>query len=570
MAVMSSVVFYIIPALLGRAYDMKNDTVGPDIFRVEDTKNARVIPKYMTTCEYKVVSELSEATDFLDVSGKLSLKLKSGNINLEGTGNYLKETKSFRNKVDLLVKVHYETIIKTLPSEIKPMSEWPDMVKNTGMTHYIRSITYGGDLIASLRFTTKNEEDKETIKGTIAGELNSESGSFGGGLKGGLEKVREKIGDTANLDINYYATVPLGNEVPRTLDGLVELVQKFPEDAKAVNDGYGVPLTMEIFSLEGLDKNVRTYWQTLALKDEMDVLDEEYSDVRNAKQRLSDWMQTMPPNLPKEQNDKIGEFATKLDKIDRIFGEVIANLNLSAEATGDQFKPAFEAYQGDREVSIPNLYVKDLSKLKKEVLDGTPSIEADFGGSHYTHWGTDQCPSETKLVFGGVMSTTDRSSIGSSQYTCLPKDKQFPSGEKSSEDIEDYPQVQQVAFVSRKQGADQKKKTIKCASCRVPGKSTTTMLTAKTECPSGWKKQYQGVLISTDYQQVRGELVCVDTSQSFEEVSINSEELTVVTEVSPKCGNYPCEGGVKETTALSCVVCSITKKSDSVADFLVL
>ncbi|GBM40187.1 hypothetical protein AVEN_182016-1, partial [Araneus ventricosus] len=63
------------------------------------------------------------------------------------------------------------------------MSEWPTMVKDSGMTHYIRSITYGGDLIASVRFTTKSEEDKETIKGTIAGELNSESGSFGGGLK---------------------------------------------------------------------------------------------------------------------------------------------------------------------------------------------------------------------------------------------------------------------------------------------------------------------------------------------------------------------------------------------------
>ncbi|GBM18581.1 hypothetical protein AVEN_93285-1, partial [Araneus ventricosus] len=79
----------------------------------------------------------------------------------------------------------------------------------------------------------------------------------------GLEKVREKIGDTANMDINYYATVPLGNEIPRTLDGLVQLVQDFPEQAKAVNEGYGVPLIMEVFSLEALDKNIRTYWQTL-------------------------------------------------------------------------------------------------------------------------------------------------------------------------------------------------------------------------------------------------------------------------------------------------------------------
>ncbi|GBO14000.1 hypothetical protein AVEN_44207-1, partial [Araneus ventricosus] len=204
-----------------------------------------------------------------------------------------------------------------------------------------------------------------------------------------------------------------------------------------------------------------------------------------------------------------------------------------------------------------------------ETQEGSP-LEGDFGGSHYTHWGTDTCPTDSTLVFGGIMSTTDRSSIGSSQYTCLPKDKQYPSGKTDDEEIEDYPQVQQVAFISRKKGADNKLKTIKCASCRVPGKSTTTMLTAKTDCPSGWKKQYQGTLISTDYQQVRGELVCLDTSQSFEQVSSDSEDLTVVTEVSPKCGSYPCSGGVSVNTALPCVVCSITKKSESLSDFLVL
>ncbi|KAF8769801.1 hypothetical protein HNY73_017410 [Argiope bruennichi] len=568
---MSSIVFYVIPALLGRAYDLKNDSVGADLFRVEVTQNAKIIEKYMTTSEYKVVSELSEATDFLDVSGKLSLKLKTGNTNLEGAGNYLKETKSFRNKVDLLVKVHYETIIKTLPAEIKPISNWQDSVKDTGMTHYVRSILYGGDLIASVRFTTKKDEDKEVIKATVAGELNSDSGSFGGGLKGGLEKVREKIGDTASMDINYYATVPLGKEIPRTLDGLVQLVQEFPEQTKAVNDGYGVPLSMEVFSLEALDKNIKTYYQTLALQDQMLILDEQLSDIQNSKQRLADWLQTMPPNLPKEQNDMIGEFATKLDSIDRVFSEVIANLNLSAEAEGDQFKPAFAAYMGDREEAIPNMYVKDLSRLKKEVLDGTPSLEGDFGGSHYTHWGSDACPSQTVLVFGGVMSTTDRDSIGSSQYTCMPNDKQYPEGNNNSDDeIGDYPQVQQVAFVSRKKNGEQKRKAIKCSSCRVPGKSTTTMLVAKTECPSGWVKQYQGTLISTDIQQVRGQLVCLDTSKPFEDISEDTESLTVVTEVSPKCGSYPCSGGVSASTALPCVVCSITKKTSSISDFLTI
>ncbi|GFT54797.1 uncharacterized protein NPIL_278641 [Nephila pilipes] len=565
---MSSLVIYVIPALLGRAYDLKNNTVGPDLFKVEDTKNAKVIERYMTTSEYRIISELTEASDFLGVSGALALKLKTGSVNVEGKGSYIKDTKDLSNKVDLLVKVHFETVCLTMPTTIKPIPDWQDRLKGTVATHYVRSILYGGDLIASVRFTAKNDEDKEIIKAKVQGELNSGSGSFGGGLKGGLEKIRESIGDSANMDINYYATVPIGDEIPRTIEGLIDLVNKFPEETKKVNDGYGVPLRLEVFSLECLNKDIKTYYQTLVLADQMVILDEQFSDVRNAKLRLTEWLKTVPPVLPKEQINKIGEFQTKLDSIDKIFCETIANLDLSPEADGSQFKAAFAAYLGSREEAIPNMYVKELSKLKKEVLDGTESFETDFGGSHYTYWGADSCPGSAKLVFNGTMSATDRDSIGSSEYTCLPSSRQYPTQTANDEDIEDYPQVQPVAFVSRKKDVAQKEKLVKCCNCRVPGKSTTTVLVGTTDCPAGWDVQYPGTLVSTDFEQVRGELICLDTSKSFESPSTNTDTMTILTEVSPKCGSYPCSNGVSETTALPCVVCSITKKSDTKADFL--
>lgn len=51
-------------------------------------------------------------------------------------------------------------------------------------THYVRSITYGGDLVASLRFTAKNSADREKIRAAVQANLQADSGSFGLGIEG--------------------------------------------------------------------------------------------------------------------------------------------------------------------------------------------------------------------------------------------------------------------------------------------------------------------------------------------------------------------------------------------------
>ncbi|GIY90729.1 MACPF domain-containing protein [Caerostris extrusa] len=175
---MSNVLLYAIPALLGRAYNMKNDTIGPDLFKIEDTKNAKVIHRYMTNSEYKIVSQLSEASDFLDVDGKMAIKLKIGATKVEGEGSYLKVTSSLRHKVDILVKVVYETVTETIPASIEPRKDWEESLKGTDSTHYVRSITYGGTLLGIVRFNAETDADKAVIKALCEAEMSSKSGSF--------------------------------------------------------------------------------------------------------------------------------------------------------------------------------------------------------------------------------------------------------------------------------------------------------------------------------------------------------------------------------------------------------
>lgn len=60
-----------------------------------------------------MVTDTQEARDFLGVSGELSLKIKTGKVQIEGLGQYLKETYSRSKVVEILVKVHYETVSET-------------------------------------------------------------------------------------------------------------------------------------------------------------------------------------------------------------------------------------------------------------------------------------------------------------------------------------------------------------------------------------------------------------------------------------------------------------------------
>ncbi|GBO11544.1 hypothetical protein AVEN_35414-1 [Araneus ventricosus] len=208
-----------------------------------------------------MVSDTQEARDFLGVTGDLSLKIKTGNVQIEGLGDYLRETYSRSKVVEILVKVHYETETLTIPSTAKPRPNWKLLDLRDVGTHYVRSITYGGDLVASLRFTAKNSADREKIRAIVQANLQADTGSFGLGIEGNFSRLQEDLKDMSTLEINYYATVPIKG-VPNTMESLMELVEDFPEQTKKVNKGKGVPLTMELFPLSAIDNDVPRFLES--------------------------------------------------------------------------------------------------------------------------------------------------------------------------------------------------------------------------------------------------------------------------------------------------------------------
>ncbi|GFU03144.1 stonustoxin subunit alpha [Trichonephila clavipes] len=106
----TAVMMYVLPMLLGQTYDLGKEKPGLQIFPADIEKNATVVQHYFTDSQFRMVENSEEVKDFLSISGKLSLKIKAGMVDVSGEGSYLKDSSSKTNGIEILVKVHFETV----------------------------------------------------------------------------------------------------------------------------------------------------------------------------------------------------------------------------------------------------------------------------------------------------------------------------------------------------------------------------------------------------------------------------------------------------------------------------
>lgn len=71
---------------------------------------------------------------------------------------------------------------------------------------------------------------------------------------GKFEKIDHKLKGSSSLEIKYYATVPLA-VFPTTIDELIDLARRFPDQVKRTNDGNGIPIRAELVPLTHFKDN---------------------------------------------------------------------------------------------------------------------------------------------------------------------------------------------------------------------------------------------------------------------------------------------------------------------------
>ncbi|GFX93325.1 uncharacterized protein TNCV_151311 [Trichonephila clavipes] len=240
---------YILPLLLGRTFNLDTMQIGVDIFPKNVTDNPIIIQNPVTETKYKVVDNTIDSRNLLDVSGSFSLNIKGGLFKAGASGAYLTDKYNRENTVEVAVRAVYQTVTEQLPSDAKPNELWKTLGEAVG-THFVRSITYGGELIVALRLECNSTRDKQRIKAAV--DVGGRIEIFDVGLEVEGEYMKDVSKTVESTQIKVFSSIPL-SKAPNDMDILKETMKNFPEDLKNFNKGRGIPIKIELWPLSLLD-----------------------------------------------------------------------------------------------------------------------------------------------------------------------------------------------------------------------------------------------------------------------------------------------------------------------------
>ncbi|XP_033111229.1 short-chain collagen C4-like [Anneissia japonica] len=158
----------------------------------------------------------------------------------------------------------------------------------------------------------------------------------------------------------------------------------------------------------------------------------------------------------------------------------------------------------------------------------------------YVRWGRDDCnPDTSDIVYSGKVTKCYY------EFECY----EDHGGSRSLLYGAEYETNTYAPFSDVHDG------DIVCALCLARGRSTTSMIPAKRTCPSGWTKEYGGLLMGSVHGHGGHDYLCIDRNpQARHGSSVNNNgHLFYATE--GVCGSLPCPP-YANGNEITCVVCS--------------
>ena len=128
------------------------------------------------------------------------------------------------------------------------------------------------------------------------------------------------------------------------------------------------------------------------------------------------------------------------------------------------------------------------------------------GGVSYVRWGRTTCPSGAELVYYGRMGASDHTHEGGGgNFICMPEED--PEYINYAPGVRGYSYVFGTEYWATANAAPFQSlhnHNAPCSLCFVPSKGTVAMIPAKISCPSGWRKEYAGYLMTSYHGTGRG------------------------------------------------------------------
>ena len=175
------------------------------------------------------------------------------------------------------------------------------------------------------------------------------------------------------------------------------------------------------------------------------------------------------------------------------------------------------------------------------------------GAVSYFRWGNSTCSVGADIIYSGVVAGSYSSHSGAAvDPLCLHPDPQYLQYQNGyQKHVYVYGAEYQIDSNSPLNNANDR--NVPCALCTVYGRTSVITIPSRTECPSGWRREYYGYLMAGYYSQSAAtQFTCVDKDlQQIPGSGDNTNGYLFYTAETQCDQHIPCSD--KE---LTCVVCT--------------
>lgn len=207
---------------------------------------------------------------------------------------------------------------------------------------------------------------------------------------------------------------------------------------------------------------------------------------------------------------------------------------------------------------------KQRSKIEKQTaeLEKLRAVQTSRGSS-YIRWGRTTCSGDATLIYRGYVAGAKYNDKGSgSNRLCLHERPQWkrkiPGVQYFTCSIygAEYEMwnANSVFSLTNNAGEPLVNHPTPCAHCYTPQRSTNIMIPARTECPAGWTKEYQGYIVADHHLHQKSTFSCMDDAPETG-TGGSSRDQSRIYPVEVVCGSLPCSR-YPSGHELTCVVCS--------------
>lgn len=183
--------------------------LGMSLFEGIASGDLMTIPAGRTDLKLSMSNTFDEKASSMDISASLSLEVLSGLVKVQGSGQYLTNSKSNVEQhcwaMTLFKRIEEKRLLFEEKRVIKKVTDTIiEGIKPYNPTHFISSIVYGGTLVINLVGRRVELEELESIKGELSVELQKLKGLVDLSGKGQVEISGnlKKMNDAFDLKVS--------------------------------------------------------------------------------------------------------------------------------------------------------------------------------------------------------------------------------------------------------------------------------------------------------------------------------------------------------------------------------